>query len=172
MIPQNEIWKDIRGYEGLYQVSNTGKICSAIKSRYRVLKPIKKDNGYLCVSLSKLKKSKRFYIHHLVMQAFPGDRPDKVDINHIDGNKANNNVFNLEYATRSENMAHARKIGLHNNFADGHYNAKLNSELVREIRWAYSVCGIGESEIAPSIGVSVRTVKDVLEYKTWRSVDE
>lgn len=166
-IPQQENaeWRDIPGYEGVYQASNDGQIR---RGGGKVIKPRLKNSGYLFVSLQR----KNFYVHRLIALVFIGERPNKLDINHINGNKFDNRAANLEYVSRSDNMRHARELGLHNNRADGHYNAKLTSELVKDIRWAYNTAGTGETEIALTLGVSKRTIQDVLENKTWRDANE
>lgn len=113
-----EVWKDIKGYEGLYQVSNLGRVKSLPKyyknnylSQEKILKPHKRKDGYLIVDLYKNRIRKPFRVHKLVMINFIGES-EKLDINHIDGNKENNNINNLEYCTRKENMIHAVKLGL------------------------------------------------------------
>ena len=114
----NEIWKDIEGYEGTYQVSNTGKVkriktlikCKnghnfTLKEHYIYLND--KGGNYLTVNLNKENKTKRFYVHRLVAKAFIENVNNKSEVNHIDGNKHNNKVKNLEWVTRSENLKHA-----------------------------------------------------------------
>ena len=101
-----EIWKDIEGYEGLYQVSNTGKIKS-LKSwggnNERIMKPRNQGTGYLSIGLSKDKKCRQFLVHRLVAQAFIPN-PNNYDfVNHKDENKTNNVIENLEWCTKSYN---------------------------------------------------------------------
>ena len=103
-----EVWKDIQGYEGLYQVSNCGRIKSLIKNE-KILKP-GKVGKYYHVTLRKNNASKNFYVHRLVGSAFINNFKNFSDINHKDGNTANNNVDNLEWCTRSENIKHAYRI--------------------------------------------------------------
>lgn len=119
-----EQWKDIEGYEGYYQVSNLGRVKSLDryidnKGRRQFirgvnLKPGKDRGGYSYVILQKNSK-KTILLHKLVAQAFLTNPYNKPQINHIDGNKQNNCVDNLEYCTPSENVRHAIKIGLANN---------------------------------------------------------
>lgn len=110
-----EIWKDIKGYEGCYQVSNTGKVRSL---NYRQTKQMKElscrvnHKGYVDVHLSKNGKSKRIVVHRLVAQTFILNPKALPQINHIDGNKQNNNINNLEWCNNSENQKHAYEKGL------------------------------------------------------------
>ena len=92
-----EVWKDIKGYEGLYQISNTGKV-KGLK-RNKVLKPILQRSGYYYVDLQR----KRRLVHRLVAEAFI-DNPDNLpEVNHKDENKLNNSVENLEWCDSKYN---------------------------------------------------------------------
>jgi len=117
-----EIWKDIKGYEGRYQVSNMGRVKSLervtirkdgskLPVKERILKPCTKPNGYLqvvlCASSGKRETPK---IHRLVCEAFHENPKNKPCVNHIDENKANNVASNLEWCTYEENLNH----GTHN----------------------------------------------------------
>lgn len=95
-----EIWKDIKGYEGLYSVSNRGRI----KNAKRILKPSNNGNGYMLIGLRKRGKRKNFYIHRLVALAFIENPENKPVINHKDYNRKNNDVNNLEWITVKENV--------------------------------------------------------------------
>ena len=102
-----EIWKDIKEYEGLYQVSNLGRVKRITTGR--VLKPLKHANGYLMVKLSKNSIVYTKTVHRLVAEAFIPNPEHKSEINHIDENKTNNNVSNLEWMTRKENINHGTR---------------------------------------------------------------
>ena len=116
-----EIWKDIKGYEGLYQVSKDGNVKSlnrTVKSRWGTAMLLKEKEiceiidglGYSRLSLCKEGKVKAHKIHRLVAESF---LIGEGHINHIDGNKQNNNVLNLEFCTQKENNSHAHKNNLH-----------------------------------------------------------
>ena len=100
-----EEWKDIDGYNGLYIISSTGNVYSHISKKQ--LKPLLSSTGYYNVQLYKNSKAKAFLIHILVATAFIGPKPKGYEVNHIDGNKLNNSVDNLEWVTRKRNTRHA-----------------------------------------------------------------
>ncbi len=118
-----EVWKDIPGYEGHYQVSNLGSVKSIERLRRtkgtgitkvceRIVKPTIDKFGYCKVCLFKNGKRKYCKPHRLVAIAFIPNPDNKPEVNHKDGNKTNNNVSNLEWNTASENMRHAFANGL------------------------------------------------------------
>lgn len=107
-----ETWKDVVGYEGLYQISNYGNIVSSYcMDGHKSLKPSLNSHGYFSIILCKDKKKKNIRIHKLVAEAFIGVRPLGYEINHKDTNKQNNHVSNLEYLTKNQNIAHAHSNG-------------------------------------------------------------
>lgn len=105
-----EEWKPIEGYEGLYKVSNLGKIQSLARKTTsgKILKSTL-QNGYLKVMLCKNNKKRWYSIHRLVAEAFISNPKNYPIVNHIDGNKLNNNFYNLEWCTAKENISHAIK---------------------------------------------------------------
>jgi len=115
----NEIWKDIKDYEGYYQVSNLGNVRSCnrtiiengtgktVKHKSRKLKAAKNHDGYLQIVLSKESICVTNFVHRLVAKAFIPNPLNKPTVNHIDGNKQNNNVLNLEWSTKSEQAIHS-----------------------------------------------------------------
>lgn len=104
-----EHWRDIPGYEGRYQVSNEGRVRN---HGGWILARNKQNSGYFIVHLYKGARTTRkpYLVHRLVLAAFVG--PSEQDANHLDGDKANNALTNLEYVTREQNMQHAVAVGL------------------------------------------------------------
>ena len=101
-----EVWKDIKGYEGLYQVSNLGQVKRLSNNKYtreKMLKPRKGKSGYLQVILSEKGNIKSKYVHQLVASAFIPNPNNYIEINHKDENKENNNFENLEWCTHKYN---------------------------------------------------------------------
>lgn len=135
-----EEWKDIKGYEGLYQVSNMGRVKSL--DRYRkngidennicfikgkILSPAKqKDSGYMFVSLSKNRKTKGFRVHRLVAEAFIPNPNKYKCVNHKDENKQNNKVDNLEWCTYKYNLNYGTKIDRYKKTMRLNYGRQIN----------------------------------------------
>lgn len=122
-----EIYKPINGYEGKYMISNLGNVMSLDYQntrRAKVLTPVKHHDGYLFVHLG---KNKIKMVHTIVAETFIPNPEGKKFVNHIDGNKQNNVVKNLEWVTAKENVNHAIRTGLRN--PDNYYRA-MGSERV------------------------------------------
>lgn len=136
-----EMWKDIKGFEGMYQISNKGRVRSldrAVKQRNdsiqikkgKVLVQTKNHKGYYLVGLNKNNKKYMKSVHRLVALAFIQNPEKKPQVNHIDGNKKNNDSSNLEWVTASENITHAIKTGL---FTHCLKNAKRASNKAKRV---------------------------------------
>lgn len=118
-----ELWKDITNYEGYYQISNLGRIKSLSRviklfnrgeflSKEIILIPYKTKKGYLRVPLLKNKERKGYLVHRLVAKEFIKNPLNYDQVNHLDGNKANNNIYNLEWCNNSQNSLHSFRLGL------------------------------------------------------------
>lgn len=95
-----ENWRPVVGYEGLYEVSDLGRVRSLRRARPRILKPGRMSGGHLSVALG---RGNSRTVHSLVMEAFVGPRPEGCEVRHLDGVHQHNSLGNLEYATRSRN---------------------------------------------------------------------
>lgn len=147
----DEIWKDIEGYEGLYQISNLGRVKSFIagngykKERIIILKSFI-TSGYMRIAMSKNLKQKHFLIHRLVALHFINNVKNKKEINHIDGNKLNNYYQNLEWVSPKENIKHAIETGLKKFKTNKIYQIdKDTNEIIKEWKNA--------NEIYDSLGI-------------------
>lgn len=118
---KNEIWLPIVGYEGLYEISNIGRVKSlarlvemsngrSIRHLVEKLKGIHSNRGYRCVELSIKGFNKKFQVHRLIMIAFIGYKEGKPQVNHINGIRHDNRVENLEWCTASENIQHTFRV--------------------------------------------------------------
>jgi len=161
-----ETWKPIPGWP-MYEVSDHGNVR---RPNYRSGQTLKPDSnfGYMRVALWKNDKRKHYRIHNLVMLAFVGECPKGLEVNHIDGNRANNRLTNLEYLTHQENVDHARKV-LGQYRGERNAIAKLNNDAVQEIR-ARRAAGEERKDIAARFNITPGTVTDVCNRKTWAHV--
>lgn len=107
----NEIWKEIQGFEGLYEVSNYGKVRSLYHNSRKVLKPHKDRNGYMNVTLYKGKKPHYLIVHRLVATAFVKKDECRNIVDHIDCNRNNNHFENLRWVTVAENSRYSHELG-------------------------------------------------------------
>jgi hypothetical protein len=111
---EKEVWKDVAGYAGIYQISSLGRLKNI--RRHRMMNPSINGSGYVVASLSKDGKCSMVRVHRLVAKAFlPQKHSDLRLVNHKDGNKTNNVVHNLEWVTPKINSVHALETGLINN---------------------------------------------------------
>ena len=167
-----EIWKDVVGYEGIYQVSNLGNVKRIKLARGSGLNTIMKAapnrNGYLRLSLCRDNRPVQLFIHRLVAAAFLGPCPDGYEVNHIDGKQGNPRVDNLEYVTSKGNSEHAVRLGLMP-FGARRTNARLNDDVVREIRQLHKD-GVIDKDIAERFNVNRRTINDVTSGRSWQHV--
>jgi hypothetical protein len=165
-------WRPVAGYEGLYAISPIGVIQRCDTSRYATGKPLHQrlsSNGYYNVSLCSKGRPRVYSVHRLVAETFIGKRPDdKDEINHKDGNKANNHYRNLEWVTTAENVAHAFALRLRP-LGESHHQAKLGVEDVRKIR-VLAGRGVSQSRIAKRFGMSQSSIGSIIRGETWKEI--
>jgi hypothetical protein len=176
-----EIWKDIAGYEGLYQVSNLGRVKTMARlhredrpymKKERVMNPPVNTTGYAHVALYKNKKGVIYSVHKLVASAFLERKIEDRVVNHKDGNKQNNVVSNLEWCTYGQNQRHAIETGLIK-FRRGkeRIDASLSDIQRLEIYNLY-LAGGRRVEIAQKYGVVRQTVSNIINKFNCRLLPE
>lgn len=170
--PINEEWRPVTypEYAERYAISDHGRVMSFHhKPEGEILKPC--VGKYLHVSLSVNGALKMGYMHIMVARAFIGECPEGHQVNHIDTNKHNNHLSNLEYLTPQQNIQHAKNLGriLH---GETHQNAKLTAAQVREIRQRYSRGEGTQYSLATDYNVSRSAVSDIVKFRGWRKESE
>lgn len=187
-----EEWVDIKGFNGKYQVSNTGKVRSLCYKNPRILSTGKtgKYRNYLEVKLYKDGRGtgKNYKVHRLVAEAFLPNPDNKPQVNHIDGNTFNNDVSNLEWVTDSENQKHAWDNGLHkttkahqdscreaskawiNKHPNGN-NCSLTLEEVAEIKMMLADGKLKMTVIADLYNANYKVIQNIKNGKTYKNVN-
>mgnify|MGYP002622098599 CR=1 FL=1 len=166
-----EEWRDVEGYEGLYQVSDLGRVRSFHNQYGRILKPIVTSHGYAQVTLAKNGTMRSRHIHMLVAKAFIPNPENKPQVNHIDGNPMNNRLENLEWVTSQENIRHAYRTGLAKSGAD-RKNARFTEDQVRYIRRVYKKGDpeFGMAALGKKFGVNIQVIWGVIHHRTYNNV--
>lgn len=170
-IEYNEVWKDIEGYEGIYQVGSNGNVISLNYNSTKNKKNLKKvinNHGYyrLCLFGNKIKQ---VVVHRLVAQAFIPNPNNLSDVNHINGIKTDNRVENLEWCTRAENIKHAVSKKLHN-YGEKHGMAVLTEKKVLQIRKIYSLGLKSQRKLAFEYGVSRGCITGIIKKIKWKHI--
>ncbi len=159
-----EEWKDVPNYETFYKISTLGKVyCYALGREIAY----SKDRGYLMVGLRKNGVQKTYRLHRLVALTFTPNPHNKPYINHINGNKADNSVCNLEWCTPMENSTHAK----HNNLlkspkGEKHGRSILTEAQVREIKKS----NLTHRPLAKQYGVARQTIQEIKNGYRWKHV--
>lgn len=169
----SQYWRDVSGWEGVYAVSNTGRVKRLTKTGWgeagRELKPVISTGGYPTVRFTfPGRTSARMLIHVMVINAFGPARPSAShEVNHINGVKSDNRIENLEWVTRAENIEHAFRLGLSKKRQGCESpNAKLSPEAVLEIMQRYEN-GQRPKAISEEVSVSVQIVRNILAGRTY-----
>lgn len=163
----DEVWKDIEGFEGHYQVSNLGRVKSDKYGYWRELKQTinNRGKGYLRVGLFD-GKMKTYSVHRLVAQAFIPNPENKPQVNHIDGNTRNNNVNNLEWCTAMENVSHSIEVLENIKIGSNNGNSKLTEKDIPNIVYMLSI-GYTQKEIAEIYGVNQTLISMIKTGRNW-----
>ena len=189
MTEPTENWKPAVGYDGVYDVSDAGRVRRSPLScpignvvPGKVLKPRMKSNGYLQVHLCSAGIKRSHTVHRLVAEAFFGVPAGRMDANHKNGIKTDNRLSNLEFITPAENMNHCVRTGL---YPYGRRNGsrtspssrprgekmkthKLTLQQVKSIR-EERTAGTTLTALAKKYGVAVSNIESITKFRTWRN---
>lgn len=167
-----EVWKDIPGFDGLYQASPDGRIRSWKKlggrkkskraTSPRMLTLSVNTRGYLTVT------ERRYYVHRLILETFVGKRRPDQECRHLDGDKRNNNLNNLTWGTRRENIDDNHRLGVYAKGSDSS-RARLTEDLVKQAR-RRNKNGETTRSIARWLCISPSTAHCMLSGSTWKHV--
>lgn len=173
-----EEWKDIAGFDN-YQISNYGRVKN--KNTERILSSCISRNGYIKVTLRASNKTHVVYIHRLIAEHFLNNPSEeqllwasntvygKVQVNHIDGNKLNNHIDNLEWSTGKENIKHSYDTEL-NLPKRAEVNGKLTEEQVIEIRRLYKETNCTQKELGIKYNTNPRNIGYIINRDTWTHI--
>lgn len=168
-----ELWKSITGYEGMYEVSNMGNIKSLARPHRRSDKMLTfgmNEKGYLIVGLHN-HGQKTKTVHRIVAIEFVRNPHGHSDVNHLDGNKLNNNDWNLRWDTHQENIQHGHDTGLFNMARGGRNKfSKLTDEIVLQIREMHATGKYSRTELANLFSICHQNVGFIVRRKTWTHI--
>lgn len=173
----HEEWRAVPGWDGMYSVSNLGRVRSDArgKGRYfgRCLKPGSLKAGYLKLTLAANGRHEQWLVHRLVLLAFVGPCPAGKETNHKNGVKHDNTLSNLEYVTASENQKHiGRVLGIKRpnpvpKWGEDHHRTTLTAAQVAEIRRRYAAGGVFQRQLGEEFGVSQTCIGKIVRGQRW-----
>ena len=158
-----ENFEFIPGFRSRYLISKNGEVFCIYGLKF--IPQNLHDAGYLKIALNSKGKYILHYVHRLVMLTFKGK--SKLQVNHIDGNKKNNNLSNLEYVTCRQNIIHSVKNGFHPS-GEKSKASRLSLSQVQKIRKEFKTGKISQNDIAKKYGVHYTTIYDILKGRTWK----
>ncbi|HGO1484269.1 TPA: NUMOD4 domain-containing protein [Staphylococcus aureus] len=176
-----EQWRPIKNYKGIYEISNLGNVKSLARTiikkdgkkqtfKERILNKRHNGYGYYQVGLNNKGKRIYFYIHRLVGEAFIDNPSNLSQINHVNGNKEDNSVNNLEWVSAKDNTIHSWKTGLSKG-GENHGMSKLTNNEVLEIRKKYLSKNYSQRKLAKEYNVSQKTIYNIINKKQWKLVE-
>ena len=158
-----ETWKPVVGYEGIYEVSDLGRIKSLRRRKPKILSGDVSKEGYRRVWLLREKTN----VARIVLRAFVGKLPKEQEVNHKNGKPSDNRLVNIEYCTRSENLKHSFDIlGRDRGRGENGGNSKITAQQVLEI-WSLRKSGMKQRLIAKRFGISQVTISAILHGRIW-----
>lgn len=163
-----EIFKNIKGYETIYQISNLGNVKS-LKNNKLLKTRIRKNDGYVDIKLSKNGKSTRFLLHRLIAIAFIDNPNNKSQINHKNGLKNDNRIENLEWCNNSENAKHAENNNLRSHEGIKNSHAKLNELDIKFIKYWLSK-NFKSVDIAKHFNITPAQIGHIKHGRSWQHV--
>lgn len=176
-----EEWRDISGYDGVYQISSFGRIrsltrkcCDGRTRKGQIMSPYIDQDGYKRITLTTSRKRKHYYVHRLVAEAFIENPIGYEQINHKDENKLNNHTDNLEWCDVKYNINYGKrneKAGISLG-GENHYQHKLTNNIVRYIRENYIANDpiYGQSALGRRFGVAQSVIRNAIIGKTWKHI--
>lgn len=160
----------IENYEDYY-VTTTGRVYSTKSKKF--LKPVTSNRGYNFVTLFNDYGKQMCYIHQLVANTYLENPKNKPAVNHIDGDKLNNNLENLEFVTYSENIQHAYKLGLKSQKkGEDAHRSKLTDDIVREIIRLKREEGYANAYLGNIFNVNANTIYKIVNGLTWKHLQD
>jgi hypothetical protein len=175
-----EEWRSLKGLVengDYYEASNFGGVRSISrvttngkKLKGKILSQKKEKGGYLAVNLYLNNNIKYYQAHRLVAIAFIDNYESKPEVNHKDGVKTNNHIYNLEWSTEKENIKHAVETGLFNTKGESNPNAKINKNDVIKIRELYASGNYTLKEIGEIFNIAFQTISAIVNKKRWKHI--
>lgn len=162
-----EIIKEIKGFEGRYTISNLGIVRSLLTNK--ILNPVITKFGYKRINLRKANDTKTYsyFVHRLVAGNFIPNPNNLPEVNHIDCNRTNNRLDNLEWTSKENNIKHSFLYGGKSNEGRKNPNAKLNEDDVKAIKALYKTLRFSNVEISKLFNVGSTSIDNIINNKTW-----